>query len=683
MSWLDRLLSSWRTPPVLALPGPVVGGRPHPVDADPTRTQLVECRADSSLYNPLTQMGGGLDKTSAAVPVRAPLLTGDQLQALHVHNALSRRIVEIIPKRATAKGWTIPELGDEEQRLDIASKLREAWIWGRLYGGGGLLMVTEDDVPASFGMRSDRNAWRREPLDVQRVGRIVALHVFDGRSMSPVEYDRDIRSPDFRKPSIWHLNSEEWVGEVHASRLLFFGGATVDPSHRIYGRVPDLDLPTISVLQHAWDQIRHLTETAASGAKLAQEISQAVFKVEGFGEIASGSDRPAFTNRMRFMNAARGIWNALVMGSKDSYELHNQSVSGFGELPEGARLMVSMATGIPEQELFHTTPAGLNADGDAGKESWRQTLQDEQEGIRPQIERLGLVLLAAQDGPTGGRVPDYPERRATFHPLDEPSAMEEAQARVLHAEADAKWIEIGAMTGAHVARSRFGPNGYSDDLLPFDPAELERQEPEPATDPSLRSSGDGSGEGDDGEGQSGDRADAADREAWVSIPAPAPSAELLAAVEAAAGQPLQAHPTRPHITVLITGAELGAARTREASRALDAIAERHRAGGVASYPRLALFPVPSGSVAVVLEYDAHELHELHHATLTRLAHLVRQRQHDRYRPHLTLGYLPTEPSPEAQARLLALELPDAATVAVSTLELHAGPELVHRVTLGG
>jgi 2'-5' RNA ligase len=75
------------------------------------------------------------------------------------------------------------------------------------------------------------------------------------------------------------------------------------------------------------------------------------------------------------------------------------------------------------------------------------------------------------------------------------------------------------------------------------------------------------------------------------------------------------------------------------------------------------------------------LDALYRALLVRLAHVVTQRQHAEYRPHVTLGYAAAL-SPEQQAAAMEVAVPPIEWTA-ARLEVRYGPEVTAVVPLTG
>lgn len=427
---------------------------PAPQPLMPAPPPPVVVRHDgASVLNAYTGGGGDRDKSAVARPNTAYLpLTDEELRALFGYNGVSRRIVELPADRATRKGWSVPEVpATEDERLRTWERVCDAMTWARLYGGSALLTVTEDDVPPAF--RGSPREWLMQPLDPQRVGKLVALHAFDAFEAWPLHYSRNIRDPGFRGPIYWQFSSDTFQGIVHASRVAWFRGAKRPPSEWQGGWGRSNRMPDDSVLQVIWDEIRRLTETAQGGAALAHGIRESILKIAGLEALTTGDQGPELNARISLMQRTLSILGIAVVGEKDSFETRTHSPAGFNTLMESAWEMLGAATGWPQVVLRGQTPGGLSTDDQGGREAMRQVVSGWQERNRPPIEQIYRTLFASQDGPTGGKEPD--EWSLEFAPLDEPSAKEIAELRKIVADTDVAYIGAGVYTPRDVAKSRF------------------------------------------------------------------------------------------------------------------------------------------------------------------------------------------------------------------------------------
>ena len=456
--------------------GGLFGGRPSqladddsvtPKFADTVASAGPVWRADASVANPMTGLGGWNDKGSAARPNPFVLpLSDEELRALWGSNGITRRIVTLLPTRATRKGACVDGTEKDAKRLKVWSRAKDAMVWARVYGGSAALLITEDDVPGSF--RSNPGEWLQQPMDMERIGKLHAIHVFDSFEAYPYTFDNDITSQWFRQPKLWMVNTEGFSGLVHASRVVHFRGNPRPPSEaRGRGFWNQNRMPDDSLIQSMWDEIRRLTETSNGGAVLAAELRESVLKVGNFSAGSTGDEASALQAKMGLISRAKSILGMIIIGQNDEYTNRSNPPTGFQELSDAAKSMLATVSGYPEVILFGESPSGLNTDGESAHQAFRQQVSDFQEENRDQFERFFEVIYASQDGPTSGQVPE--DWHMEFYPLDEPSEKDKAATRLLVAQMDTIYLTAGVYSAEDVAKSRFGAEGWELDMEEVQP----------------------------------------------------------------------------------------------------------------------------------------------------------------------------------------------------------------------
>lgn len=449
-------------------PGPAPGPAPGAPAARQDATDG-SSRYMGSIYNTLTGYGGQSDKGSAARPnTYRQGLSLDELESLYAYNAYAGRVVDQLADDATRKGWVVKDdegesdpLSDEIDRLDVAAKFCEAIKWARLYGGSGVLIITDEDTDALS-----------TPLDPKHLRKITNLTVLDAWEMSPATYETDPHDPRYRDVATWYVypagRAAGVTAEVHASRMLYFFGRKLSPSQR-WGGESGLDQ---SVLDQSWDAVRNLTSVDQGGASVAQQIMVGVLKMSNLGAKQASDQRANFLERIALVAKTISALNMVVLSPEEDYATRSASVSGWKDLSEQARLSLAAVTGMPQTLLFGETPGGLSTDGDSHRKIWAAVVSAYQAfAVRPQAHYLTTLIYAQTDGPTKGVEPE--SWKLEFRPLDEPTRKEKADTEKVHAETDQIRINTGVVDPEHVARSRFGSTGYGDELLPLEEEDIE------------------------------------------------------------------------------------------------------------------------------------------------------------------------------------------------------------------
>jgi hypothetical protein len=421
-------------------------------------------RADS-LLNELTSLGGSYDKGASARPnPNILLLSRQELEVLIVCNHWARRAILQLPGDATRRGWTITDdsqeqspLADAERQLKIRSRIAEADASARFAGRSAILLITAE--------KGELRAVLKTPIPEGYAGGLRNLVVLDDLEFSAYTWDGEPTSPTYREPLSWLASpasqaTRDLLGgavEVHASRMLVFSGSWL-PSLTLRSR----SWRSVSVLQPAWDAIRNKTSVAQSGAVIAQELTEGVLTLEGMTEAATGPGASTVGARVKAMLRAKGVLGLLILGANDKYEVKARGATGYVDVDEGTARDLAAALDMPVTLLFGDAPAGFNTDGDSWRRRWSGQVLAYQERIyRDPLERIYTLLLAA--------LPEPPEAwTLAFLPIDPMTAPEEAALRKTVADTDAIYLNLGVLSPEHVARSRFGPDGWNAETLPVE-----------------------------------------------------------------------------------------------------------------------------------------------------------------------------------------------------------------------
>lgn len=418
----------------------------------------VQAASGAAVANPLSGLGGLRDSGAAARPnTQRQFLTDEELIAL-LRGGIYRRIVTLKPLWATAREWHVTDDTPEERPLDaelrrlkVRRTFRRADIWARALGESRVMLITDD--PAALD----------EPLEPERVRKLHRLEVLDRREFTPVEFNTDPNAGPVGEPTLYHVHPRRaGVARggylVHASRLLRFYGDDLPPSEEGW-TWPHWGADAVG--QTLWDGIRNLAMMGAGGARIAQELSVAVFQVHPAKQ--AGDQREGFLARLTTLNMMKSIANAVLLYEGEDYRRVPANPSGFRDLSEHAERQLATMTGTPLALLVGLAPGGLNTDGESWQVMWfKDVAAYREDRYRDPLETIVELLYWSERG----AVPDQWD--IEFLPLGELSEKEKAEIRMIHTQADVQAIMEGILS-PHEARSRYTqPGGFQTELQPVD-----------------------------------------------------------------------------------------------------------------------------------------------------------------------------------------------------------------------
>lgn len=638
-----------------------------------SHTSRVGSESGSAVQNFMSGLGGVRDSGAMARPntVR-DYLDIHELIAL-LRGTSYRRIVQMHPNWATTKGWELSDDTDDEKplfkemkRLDVVQSFRRADTWGRALGESRIWLITDDPAP------------QEEPLDPSKVTKLHRLEILDRREFTPTTYNTDASVDEIGKPEVYHVHPRRTgvsnrVLQVHSSRLLRFYGDDLPPSEIGFNFTGYSTWGADAIGQTLWDGIRNLAQTGSGGARLAQELSIAVFKLGSSSSKSAGDQRNDFIGKMRAMNMMKSIAHAIFLKVGEDYARVAANPAGFKDLSDHARMELGLLTGIPLTLLIGLAPSGMNTDGESWQKMWSTSVSSHQEErYRDPLETIIEILYYIEHGAP----PDMWD--LTFRPLGKLTDLELADIRLKHTQADSLAILDGVLTPEDARERYTQPGGFQIELQPLEEEpEIEGLPvPDPAIEEDVRKMIEKVPKATPTE-TVGARRDAMPGTAWIGLPLPDSILPAWTAAREAVASVVDLADLgdAPHVTVLFMG-EVDLSVVPDLLTGAVTIAERAKPARPKT-DRLAIF----GDTVVIELGHAWDIGQLHGQLLRRLAHLITYQQLPTFRAHVSLGDAKGMTS-EQRAAVLEVEFQEFEWTAAG-LEIRRGGDLLRTVPLAG
>ena len=382
-----------------------------------------ELRADD-WENIATGLGTDRDKGTYSEFIAGTRLTDQQCSALYHHDDLAKTIISTVPEEALRPGWKVvcsdpdsePKVTKVEQvltALEASQNLKAAWIWGRAFGGGAILLGATGSGPP------------QAPLVEERVKSIDFLTVLDKRDLHPFSFYGDPFKPKFGQVETYQLNQYALgvtptpLVIIHETRLVLFGGALTARQEKLNNNLWDH-----SVLQPVINVLRKSNTVLDSVAAMMNDASQGVYKLQGLIDGLSEEDNGVLQTRMAVMDKMRSITRAIILDADtEDYKLvERQTLSGMAEILDRTVLRVASAARMPVTILMGQSPAGMNATGEADLRWFANSVKAAQTDVlKPRLLRL-LKLVVKVTFPQD----DVDRWDVEFCNLFEPTAVERA-----------------------------------------------------------------------------------------------------------------------------------------------------------------------------------------------------------------------------------------------------------------
>lgn len=223
---------------------------------------------------------------------------------------------------------------DRDDDLNIAAQAQK---WNRLFGGAGILILTDQDP--------------EEPLEVESINsgtplefRAVDMWELFWDKQNTEGYDPAIQAQDFEYYNYYGEN-------VHKSRVMRLKGFT-SPSF-IRPRLRGWGFSVVEVLVRSINQYLKATDL---GFQVLDEFKIDVYKIKNLvTTLMSPNGQQKVQSRVQMANYQKNFQNALVMDSEDDWDHKQLSFAGLAETMAGIRTQVAADMRMPITKLFGTS----------------------------------------------------------------------------------------------------------------------------------------------------------------------------------------------------------------------------------------------------------------------------------------------------------------------------------------
>lgn len=329
----------------------------------------------------ISNLGNPLKDKAAATVYGYARLTDDQLIAAYATSWAARKLINVpagdmLRKWRAWQGEDVTKIAAEEERLKVKSKLLEAKIKARLFGGAGIFIGTDQDLT--------------QPLDVERIqsGGIKYLTVLDRRELTAGEIETDPLNEYFNRPKYYTVAGSKNQTQIHPSHFaILMGEPNMDVINDGWG---------LSVLQHCLDAIKNADGAAANIASMIFEANVDVIGIPDLtSNLANGGaefERQLLA-RFALFAQGKGVAGVGILDKEEEYKRNSINFATLPDLLEKFIVLAGAADGIPVSRFLGTSAAGLNATGEGDMEVYFDKIQSMQFDLESEIYTLDNALL--------------------------------------------------------------------------------------------------------------------------------------------------------------------------------------------------------------------------------------------------------------------------------------------------
>jgi len=351
------------------------------------------------------------------------------LTYLYSGNGIFQTAIQLPIQDALAKGITI-ESGELEQsdiddvmdwleEHDAWQRIQDYWSWVRVYGGGALIINTDQDPT--------------KPLNFRRLQR------------SPIElYDVDrwqLSTPDIQMHAMQDYES------IENASILYLNGQQIDPSRVVIGtgkRAPSYIRRQLIGwgMSEAERMLRDLNNYLKTTDVLYEILDESKIDVYHIKDLANklltAGGSAIVQKRIQLANQLKNYVNALIMDTEEVFEQKTMTFAGLSDVMRENRVGVASALRMPMTKLFGLSASGFST-GESDTDNYNEMVESEiRRPLRKSIRRVIEVAMAN----LWGRIPSF---RFEYPPLKEVPALEQQQILESKSNLILSWYDRGLL----------------------------------------------------------------------------------------------------------------------------------------------------------------------------------------------------------------------------------------------
>jgi phage-related protein (TIGR01555 family) len=296
----------------------------------------------------------------------------------------------------------IHELQVSLDRDDDIATAGQAAKWNRLFGGAGILIMTDQDPEEPFNIASIK---KDTPLEF----RAVDMWELFWDKQNTEGYDPEIQTQEFEFYDYYAM-------KVHKSRVMRLKGLTA-PSF-IRPRLRSWGFSVVEVLVRSINQYLKSTDLSF---EVLDEFKLDVYKMKNLvNTLLSPNGQQKVQQRVQLANWQKNYQNAIVMDSEDDFDHKQLSFAGLAEAMAGIRMQVAADMRMPITKLFGTSVSNGFSTDQNDMENYNAMVESQ---VRNKLKYDLLRIAEIKCQKLFGLIPD--DLELEFKPLRELTAVDE------------------------------------------------------------------------------------------------------------------------------------------------------------------------------------------------------------------------------------------------------------------
>jgi len=295
------------------------------------------------------------------------------LSQMYVEHGIIQALIDTPVEDALRGGFKIKtSMLDEEEITELENYMEEcqdietvkqAFKWMRLYGGGGIIIMT--------------NQKHDKPLDDKKLDGM-ELRAVDMWELFSAQQniDDDTRRLEIGEKSDFCFNY--YAINLHKTRVIVLKGKVAPSFIR-----PRLRGWGFSYVEAVVSSINQFLKSKNLTFEVLDEFKVDIFKIAGLNQALLQKDGTAkVTQRVQLANSQKNFQNAMVLDAQDEHQSKQLTFSGLADVQKEFRIQLASDLRMPLTKLFGLSATGFNS-GDDDIENYNGMIESE---VRPKIK---------------------------------------------------------------------------------------------------------------------------------------------------------------------------------------------------------------------------------------------------------------------------------------------------------
>ena len=357
-------------------------------------------------------MFGGLNpvnnRDTMRLNIRGNLVSNDRQLLTHAYaeQGLIQTFIDVVVDDAFRDGLVIQskqlspenitELETVLERENDINHLAQAVKWARLFGGGAIIPVTNQDPSQPLNIAALKQGDPLAFLDAD----LWELVSSTGAAETEAKPMRPTGEGVFEHYQYYDVR-------LHKSRVIRIVGRRAPSMVRAQLRGWGLSEAEIVV-----NAINLFLKSKNLTFEILDEFKLDIFKIKGMTAALLAKDGTAkIQRRIQVANKQKNYLNALTMDAEDDYEQKQLNFSGIADIMREFRNDMSSVTRIPQTKLFGLSAAGFSS-GEEDIENYNSMVES---SVRTKVKRDVLRMVEMRCQTVFGMIPS--DLKVSFKPL--------------------------------------------------------------------------------------------------------------------------------------------------------------------------------------------------------------------------------------------------------------------------